>query len=276
MNNKNSQNRETIKPITNETKNGSNKIECEDMKQLWKRNCPMCNKEIYHTRKNSRNSSVRAKKLCFRCVAIKRNASETYINPFSIMKFPKKGMKNGMYKKKHTNEARTKMKEKANGRWTLPWFVSRYGKQRGMKLYDKKRKQSSIANMGNTCGLGYKHTEEQKIKFRIARQMHLEKSFGKCSTSYNPTGCKFIDDYNKLYGYNFIHAMNGGERKFVGYWVDGYDAEKNVVFEYDERKHFDINGKLKQRDVERMNRIKRHLECTFIRYNEMTREITKY
>ena len=276
MNNKNSPNKKTTDCITNEIKKESSTTECEDTTQKWKRNCPMCNKEIYHTRKSSRNFAENSGKLCFSCVAIRRNKTDGYVNPFSIKKFSRVGKNNNMYGKQHGESAKSKMKEKAKDRWTLGWFTSRYGQEKGTDLYNKKRERSSVSSIGNSRGSGYKHTEEQKTKFRILRQSHLEKSFGTCSTSYNIKGCKFIDDYNKLHGYNFIHALNGGERKFIGYWVDGYDAEKNVVFEYDERKHFDIHGNLRKQDIERMDRIKKHLGCKFIRHNEVTNTITQY
>lgn len=276
MNKENSPSKEKTDCITKKTENESNKTECADIKKLWKRSCPMCNKDIYHTRKSVRDSGESAGKLCFSCVAVRRNKTEGYVNPFSVIKFSRKGTRNGMYGKTHGDSSKEKMKQKATGRWTLKWFISRYGEAKGEELYNKKRNQSSVANIGNAHGLGYKHTEEQKTKFRILRQAHLEKSFGTCSTAYNIKGCKLMDEYNKSYGYNFIHALNGGERKFIGYWVDGYDAEKNVVFEYDERKHFDIHGNLKKRDMERMLRIKQHLGCKFIRYNEVTETITEY
>jgi hypothetical protein len=268
MNNKNSQSKETTNCITSGIKNESKKIECADIPKNWKRSCPMCRKEIYHTRKSVRDSSEKDGKLCFSCVAVRRNKTEGYTNPFSVMKFFRTGISNGMYGKAHKDIAKKKMKEKASGRWTLEWFTSRYGEEKGTELYNKKRKQSSVANIGNSRGLGYKHTEEQKTKFRIARQIH--------PAAFNLKGCYFIDEYNKSNGYNFIHALNGGERKFIGYSVDGYDAEKNVVFEYDERKHFDIEGNLRKKDIERMDRIKKHLGCRFIRYNEVTKTITEY
>lgn len=76
--------------------------------------------------------------------------------------------------------------------------------------------------------------------------------------------------------YNFQHALNGGEYKVLGYSVDGYDVYKNVVFEYDERRHFDRIGNLKPDDVERMRLIKNELKCTFLRFNECTGKLITY
>jgi very-short-patch-repair endonuclease len=51
----------------------------------------------------------------------------------------------------------------------------------------------------------------------------------------------------------------------LGYWVDGYDKEKNVVIEIDEKQHFDINGNLLEKDIRRQKEIEKYLDCKFIR-----------
>jgi len=53
--------------------------------------------------------------------------------------------------------------------------------------------------------------------------------------------------------------------KELGYWVDGYDKEKNVVLEVDESFHFDIEGNLKEKDIQRQKEITEFLKCKFIR-----------
>ena len=80
--------------------------------------------------------------------------------------------------------------------------------------------------------------------------------------NYNPYACEIIDEYGKKNGYNFQHAMNGGEFTFCGYWVDGYDKEKNVVIEYYEKAH--NRDTMKKRDNMREKRIKNYLKCKFI------------
>ena len=81
---------------------------------------------------------------------------------------------------------------------------------------------------------------------------------------YNSDACKIIDEYGKKNGYNFQHAENGGEIEVCGYWVDGYDKEKNVVIEYYEKKHL----KQKEYDKIRKQKIINHLGCTFIELKE--------
>jgi len=70
--------------------------------------------------------------------------------------------------------------------------------------------------------------------------------------------------------WNLQHAENGGEVNCLGYWLDGYDKELNIVFEYDEPKHYkDVtNNILKDKDIQRQNNIINKLNCQFWRYNE--------
>ena len=48
-------------------------------------------------------------------------------------------------------------------------------------------------------------------------------------------------------------------------WVDGYSKEKNILLEYDEKHHFDLNGNLLLQDKIRQEEIKSYLRCKFIR-----------
>lgn len=52
--------------------------------------------------------------------------------------------------------------------------------------------------------------------------------------------------------------------------MDGYDSTLNIVFEYDEPRHYkDVNNNiLTDKDIERQNYIIEKLGCEFYRYNE--------
>ncbi len=88
---------------------------------------------------------------------------------------------------------------------------------------------------------------------------------------YNKKSIFHIDKYGKENGYSFQHAENGGEYsiKELGYWVDGYDINKNIVIEFDEKYH----NKQILKDNERQNEIIEYLKCDFIRLNEDGKEI---
>lgn len=103
---------------------------------------------------------------------------------------------------------------------------------------------------------------KRKKSDAILRQIQLH---GFVAT-FNPIACRLIDEYGKQNGYNFQHALNGGELylKDVNYWVDGYDKDKNVVIEYYEKQH----KYRKQKDDTRLSEIKNHLQCKFIILHE--------
>lgn len=64
------------------------------------------------------------------------------------------------------------------------------------------------------------------------------------------------------------NAMNGGEYhiKELGYFVDGYDKEKNVVIEYYEMWHHKFKNALK--DERRKKNIINYIGCKFIELKE--------
>jgi hypothetical protein len=98
----------------------------------------------------------------------------------------------------------------------------------------------------------------------------IENNLGhQLSPNFNKYACKIIDEYGQQNGYNFQHALNDKEYHIpeLGYWVDGYDREKNVVIEYYETHHYDINGNLKQKERQREQEIIKNLNCKFIRIN---------
>ena len=42
----------------------------------------------------------------------------------------------------------------------------------------------------------------------------------------------------------------------------------NIVYEYDEVRHFNSDGTLKEKDILRQREIEKYLKCEFIRINE--------
>jgi hypothetical protein len=91
--------------------------------------------------------------------------------------------------------------------------------------------------------------------------------------NYNPIACQYFDELNISNNWSLRHALNGGEIELLGYFLDAYDKERNIVVEYDEPRHYDKFGNLKQKDVLRQQNIITHLGCRFFRYNEKTKEL---
>lgn len=48
------------------------------------------------------------------------------------------GERNGMYGRKHSDESKTKLKQKAKGRFSLQWYIDRNGLDVGTQLYEER------------------------------------------------------------------------------------------------------------------------------------------
>lgn len=101
------------------------------------------------------------------------------------MKFVNSGKNNGMFGKTHSEDAIEKQKEMAIGRFTLEWFVDRYGKREGKKRYTERR--LILSNRPKEC---FSHpnsskgiprspmSEESKQKISITKErMKTQKKF---------------------------------------------------------------------------------------------------
>jgi hypothetical protein len=88
--------------------------------------------------------------------------------------------------------------------------------------------------------------------------------FFKYCPKYNPLSLIEFDKISEELNINIQHALNGGEKKFQRYWVDGYIESKNIIIEWDEKQH--KYNKLK--DDKRQKWIEEKFGCTFIRIEQ--------
>jgi hypothetical protein len=145
-------------------------------------------------------------------------------------------------------------------------YEERYGKDKSQELKELRSLQRKNKKFGS-------RTQSEKRKIRLGMIKYKNQNLlrgGQLSPNYNKEGCIFFDKLIKESG-NFIqHAENIGEFyiKELGYWVDGYDKENNIVYEYDESHHYDINGKLNKKDKLRQTEIENFLQCSFIRIKQ--------
>jgi len=176
----------------------------------------------------------------------------------------KRNIGKGRTGKKHSEETRRKISKANTGKIRGPLSEEQKRKmsiaRKGKKFSEEHKRKIGIANKGK------KRSEEIRRKMRLAHIKRVKNVNGQIFPAYNPKACAVIEEYGKKHGYNFRHAENGGEFRIkgLGYWVDGYDAEKNVVIEYDEPAHYQ-NDKLKEKDIRRQQEIQEHLGCEFIR-----------
>jgi hypothetical protein len=83
---------------------------------------------------------------------------------------------------------------------------------------------------------------------------------------YNINSIIYLDMLSEKLDLSIQHALNGGEKKFIKYWVDGYIEEYNVCIEWDEKHH---NAKRqKERDNIKEEFLKENFNCKIIRIIE--------
>lgn len=148
------------------------------------------------------------------------------------------------------------------------------------RVSEEQKKQISKTLQGNknACGgkgrispfKGKKHTEEAKIKLRLARRNQLLK-IGNIHPAYNPDACEFFELYDSENNFSGQYATNGGEYcvEELGFFLDYINHETKIIIEYDEKHHYDCHEKLRKKDVVRQNMIQEKFpEYKFLRIKE--------
>ena len=218
-------------------------------KKQYNRICPLCkiNNIIYLSyegfRKARKNNSV-----CRKCSSIKIKNSKLGSLPWN------KGIP-------MSGKSKLKLSKSLKGK--IPW-------SKGKKFdinYIKKLQNSHLGSVSGMKGKLHSSETREKIRNTIIEKL---KTRG-ISVKYNPIACQFIDQLNKKMGWNLQHALNGDEIIMCGYSLDGYDIEKNIIFEYDEPKHHQIKQKNKDKVREKnlFNYfLKKQQNLSFWRYDE--------
>jgi hypothetical protein len=165
------------------------------------------------------------------------------------------GEKNGMFGKTHSDEYKEKLRQN----------ISRVSEKAHTPEAIEKRRAKLI---------GEKASEETKRKMRISKIKYINNKNGGICPMHNKNACTYFDNLSIKMNWNLKHALNGGEfyLKNLGYFVDAYDKEKNIIIEYDEPEHYKFD-KLKKKDVIRQSLIINELKCRFFRYNEKKGEL---
>jgi len=218
---------------------------------IYKRICPACSKEISHKDKYAYLKGLNKNKICVYC-----SRQQTGLN--------NKG-------NKRTEEFKENLRIKMTNH---PSIVG--NKQRGDKIslrlkeIDHSYLWKDYIKEKIICIVCNEEVNSQKSRLDVHKfcsrkcQTKYYRNNGVWIPRFNPIACNIIEEYGKQNGYNFQHALNGGEFwiKQLNYWVDGYDKEQNVVIEYNEKHH--NHPQQKENDIKRKKEIIKILKCKFI------------
>lgn len=165
----------------------------------------------------------------------------------------KSGSKNYMYGKHHSDLTREKLSLLKKG--NIP-------SNKGISMTDEqKNKLKQIKN-----------SDKHKAISREHRLKQIKESGG--FPSFNKTACKFFDHLNQKMAWNGQHALNNGEREFIGYSLDYYEPKLNLIIEWDEIRHEEPN--IKSKDVIRQNNIlNEDKSVIFYRINQKMNNVYK-
>jgi hypothetical protein len=271
----NDMNDSTKKIVTDSEKKNLN-----DITSKWTRDCPKCNKEIIYKDKYKLKTALDKNTLCIGCARFnKKFAKNTNYNKpcpkCSVIIF---------YPNRYSLEKSIVNKSLCRSCCRIGNLHPRFGvkqsqmeketrrlKLTGLKRSDESIKRYSLSKMGEKNPMyGNKNlkSDDHKRKIRLSCVQKIKEKLSltnkKMSPGFNPNACKIIDEYGKQNGYSFQHALNGGEFyvRELGYFVDGYDNDKNTVIEYYEYNHWHLKNK--SRDELRKKEIIDFMKCDFI------------
>jgi len=207
------------------------------IENITTRNCPDCNVLMNYSNKYSRNNADKRGSVCNNC--------------------SQQGENHPWYGKTIPDYFKEKISKKLKGRVITKEAIT--------KWRDTVKKNDSFKHIKGTTRPN--PSDETRKKMRNSHIKRLEAMHGNVYPNYNPSSIPIIEAKAKELGITDLqHAENGGEYyiKELGYWVDGYSADKNIVIEYDEPHH----KRQVDKDMNRQVEITEHLNCRFIRIVE--------
>lgn len=226
--------------------------------------CSQCNRKIHYKTMDSYRHSIKRHGTVF-CIFCNRKKNSYWRG--------KRGGEIPWYGSKSSESTKQWLRQRFSGSNNPNYGKTMSGEQKekirnsqiGQKLSEQHKHHISVSTRGkNGYWYGKKRSEDtiDKIKQRIYDKLKLLGYVGR----YNTVACEFINKWGKENGYDFRHALNGGEVTFKRYAVDGYDKNKGVIFEYDEPLHETIGRKKK--DLVRLEKLVEVSNCRVLRYSE--------
>ncbi len=260
--------------------------------KMWKRNCPRCNRILTYSNKYKLQNAIKSNSQCLKCCNSIILDNDFYYRMCPSCKcniqYKNKSSFYTAEKNKHCCKQCSSIGKNIGIKRSLKSKRRMSSSQKGRKHTEETKQKISGKNNG-MYGIhrygslnpfyGKKHTEKTRRKMRIAACKRVLQKIknGRFSNS-NPkeeTYFRLLEQKNQ---WNGIYNGKCKTQYFIenlGYFVDYYEPSLNIVIEYDEPRHY-INGNLKEKDIERMNKIKNHLKCKFLRFNEYTGELKEY
>lgn len=102
---------------------------------------------------------------------------------------------------------------------------------------------------------------ESVKKLRISALKRIEKNYGIATPSYNLSACEYFKSFDEQNNTKGRYAVYGDGEYLIedlGYFPDYINFDLKLIIEWDEEHHFDENGNLNLKDVQRQQEIQKH------------------
>ena len=214
--------------------------------------CKSCSNKITANGKHFKSHSEKTKKV-LRIKALEQFKNGMPTKTRLKIRVATTGEKNPFFRKRHSEETKFHWRKIRKGQFAGGKHPM-YGKHHSAKTIEKIKE--NMPDMSGDKNPSKRPEVRKKLRLKAIERMNRQNVV----PSYNENSIPIIENYGKENGYNFQHATNGGEVQVIGYFVDGYDKEKNVVIEYYEKWH----KRQIERDERRKQEIVDFLNCKFI------------
>lgn len=203
----------------------------------------------------------------------RKKLSDSHKNRNPVSESTRRKISNSKLDKPRSTELKERLRVFRSGKT----YDDLYGIERANVIRRKLSNISAITGFqpGNMAFGGRTHTNETKRKMRLAAIKRLQ---NRVTTgfrpNYNKRACDYFNDLMIKTNTHIIHTENGGEFHIpsLGYWVDGYDKQNNIVYEVYERRHFRTRNVKK--DMIRQLAIINELHCDFVIVREDELNVT--
>jgi hypothetical protein len=256
-------------------------------KSEYHRSCPSCKNVLYYSSKKGLKVANKLNQVCKRCSNLGEN-NPNYGKPCPeyVREIARITHTGRVDSEETRNKKRNRFLGERNPMFGLtgslcPNFGSHCSEEHKQKLHELRWavpiSQEHREHISEGL-IGRIQSPETKRKMRLAKIRHIIENNGSIAPRYNKRACEYFNILEKEMGWNGLYASKNGEFfvQHLGYFVDYYEPTRNIIVEYDEKKHYNIDNSLKKRDVERMREIMEYLRCDFYRYNERTKKLEKY
>ena len=241
------------------------------------KHCPVCTNIQYYSNVNALKLAIKLSSQCKKCSTSGKN------NPMYNKTHTQEAIEKIKLKRKNqiiTKESIEKMKKSLTGKKRTEYtkqLMSKKYKGSGNNFYGKKHTLETkkyLSEIRKGINIGDNNVSKRpEVRQRLREIMTLKMKGMKQYASYNEEACKWFDNLNKIMNWHGLHALNGGEKTILGYWIDYYEPNLNIIIEWDENFHYGLDGNLRQEDIKRQEELIKHTKCKFFRIKQSAGEI---